>query len=379
MKGDRNRPFHILQVVHGLVIGGAERVVCDLTKHFNNGMFRTSVCCLDELGEFGKDLIEEGISVQIYKRKPGIDYRLLRELRSLYREWKIDLVHAHQYTPYFYAATACLGASFPKAIFTEHGRHQPDRMRPKRVIFNQFLRTVTVGYTAVSKFTRQNLIEFEKMPCTRIRVIYNGVPFQKKGAGHEKKVSRMKLGIELDKKVVLSVGRMDPIKDFLTLIRAFKDVVHEVSDASLLIAGDGDVHYLEKLQRSAEQLGIRDHVNFLGSRRDIQDLLDACDVFTLTSICEGASMTILEAMASARPVVATLTGGNPELVKDGDTGYLVPVGDYRSVSEAIIKVLTCPDRAKRMENAGRMRIESFFSRDSTLDAYRKLYEEILCR
>lgn len=377
MSGDRRRPFRILQVVHSLVIGGTERVVCDLTRHFNEGQFRTSVCCLDELGEFGKDLVAEGIPVRVFNRRPGVDFRLIQELRRLYREWEIDIVHAHQYTPYFYGASACLGSAFPKAIFTEHGRHQPDRVRPKRVVFNQLLRTVTAGYTAVSNFTRRSLIEFEKMPKSRIRVIYNGVRYQPRGMLSEKNTSREKLGIGVDRKVVLSIGRMDPIKDFQTLIRAFVDVVRNASGATLLIAGEGDDNYLEELRRNALQLGIGDRVKFLGSRRDVTDLLAACDVFALTSISEAASMTILEAMSAGRPVVATQTGGNAELVAHGETGYLVPVGDHAEVSEALSQIMTYPDVAKRMGDAGRVRFETLFTLEANYDAYHELYEEII--
>ena len=379
MSGDRRRPFRILQVVHSLVIGGTERVVCDLTRHFNEGQFRTSVCCLDDLGEFGKDLVAEGIPVRVFNRRPGVDFRLIQKLRRLYREWEIDIVHAHQYTPYFYGAAACLGSAVPKAIFTEHGRHQPDRVRPKRVVFNQLLRTATAGYTAVSDFTRRSLIEFEKMPESRIRVIYNGVRYQPRGTLSEKNTSREKLGIGVDRKVVLSIGRMDPIKDFQTLIRAFVDVVRNVPDATLLIAGGGDENYLEELRRIALQLGIGDQVKFLGSRRDVTDLLAACDVFALTSISEAASMTILEAMVAGRPVVATRTGGNAELVVHGETGYLVPVGDHAGVSKALLQLMDHPDVATSMGEGGRVRLESLFTLEKSFAAYHELYEEIISR
>jgi glycosyltransferase involved in cell wall biosynthesis len=364
--------------VHSLVIGGTERVVCDLTRHFNDGRFRTLVCCLDDLGEFGKDLAREGIPVQVFNRKPGMDYNLIRELRRLYGGWKIDVVHAHQYTPYFYGAVACLGSSAPKVILTEHGRHQPDRIRPKRVVFNQVFRPVTAGYTAVSDFTRRSLMKFEKMPGSRIRVIYNGVPYHKVGSSPGKKY-RETLGIAMDRKIALSVGRMDPIKDFPTLIRAFEDVVRSMPDALLLIAGGGDGKYMEELRTIAKQVGIEDQVTFLGNRRDVTELLGACDVFALTSISEAASMTILEAMAAGRPVVATNTGGNPELVADSKTGYLVPVGDRDAISEKLSRLIADNELASRMGDAGRVRFEELFTHETMMASYRDLYEEVLFR
>ena len=252
-------------------------------------------------------------------------------------------------------------------------------MRLKRVVFNQILRTTTSGYTAVSDFTRRSLIEFEKMPGSRIQVIYNGVPCDGGRELPNKRVSREKLGIGIGKKVVLSIGRMDPIKDFQTLIKAFAGVIQKVPDALLLIAGGGDVCYLETLHQIADALGIREQVIFLGPRRDVPDLLAACDVFALTSISEAASMTILEAMAAGRAVVATRTGGNPELVIHGETGYLVPTGDNETVCEALMKVLSYPDLEEKMGSAGKTRFESMFRLERTYGEYEKLYEEILCR
>src|SRR5262249_35811791 len=137
--------------------------------------FRTSVCCLDALGEFGEELRGRGVEIQVLTRRPGVDFGLVWRLRRLYQEMRVDIVHAHQYTPYFYAATACLLRPPMKVVFTEHGRESPDRLRPKRAAYNRLLRMVTSSYTAVSEFTRESLVAFERMPSSKIRVIYNGV------------------------------------------------------------------------------------------------------------------------------------------------------------------------------------------------------------
>jgi glycosyltransferase involved in cell wall biosynthesis len=215
------------------------------------------------------------------------------------------------------------------------------------------------------------------MSGSRIVVIYNGVSSPGRSDKLDREASRLKLGIDLGTKVVLSVGRMDPIKDFSTLIRAFKSVQQVNPDSLLLIAGDGDERYLEDLRRDAGRLGITDKVVFLGTRRDIPELIAACDVFALTSISEATSMTILEAMAAERPVVATRTGGNPELVVDGKTGYLLPVGDYEAVSEALVRMLNSPEQASKLGEAGRARFEAMFTFHAMMGAYEDLYKEIL--
>jgi L-malate glycosyltransferase len=370
-----NKPMHILQVVHSLAIGGTERVVCDLVRQFNDGEFRTSVCCLDEIGAYGEELRDEGVPVHVLGRKPGVDLSLARRLRDLYRREKVDLIHAHQYTPYFYAATAALRAGLLPVIFTEHGRHWPDRLRIKRAMVNQLLNLTTVAYTAVSGFSRESLIRFEKMPRGSIQVIYNGVDLNGiRNGADDRRTIRRELGLKENDLLVLSVGRLDPIKDFATLIRAFARVAAQSPGARLCIAGDGDEAYKQQLIELGRQLG--EPVRLLGARRDVNALLSACDLYALTSITEATSMTILEAMAAKRAVVATRTGGNPELVVDGQTGLLVPVGDVPAMSEAMSRLLKDSASRERMGVAGQARVKELFSKERCFAQYRDLYRSV---
>jgi glycosyltransferase involved in cell wall biosynthesis len=370
------RPTHILQVVHSLAVGGTERVVCKLAEAFNDGEFQTSVCCLDELGEFGKNLKDRGVPVHVLGRKPGFDWSLISRLRELYLNTGVDLVHAHQYTPYFYGATAALRSGLIPVIFTEHGRHWPDRLRIKRAIFNQVLRATTCAYTAVSEFSRDCLVRYEKMPSGRIRVIYNGIDLNGKAdLIDNRRHIRSELGLKDGALVVLSVGRLDPIKDFGTLIQAFPAVLDRVPHASLWIAGDGDPRYKNEIVRLTERLGLSAKVRFLGNRDDVNALLVASDLFALCSITEATSMTILEAMAASRAVVATKTGGNPEIVVDGETGLLASVGDVVSVARALVRLLEDANLRDSMGRAGRVRAEERFLLPGILQQYGNLYRE----
>ena len=372
------KPIHILQVVHSLIIGGAERVVCDLVRAFNNSEFCTSVCCLDELGEFGEDLLSEGYTVQVLGRRPGIDVRLMYRLFQFYRDQEVDVIHAHQYTPYFYAASASLFQRSKPVIFTEHGRHYPDRRRPKRILFNQLLRFSTAAYTGVSEFTRQSLIRYEIMPARRIQVIHNGLWLNgTNGADADRKAARASLGLKGNDVLILSIGRMDPIKDFGSLIRAFSLKAQEWQRVSLWIVGGGCSNYSEQLLRLIQELEMESKITLLGSRRDVSQLLFACDLFVLPSITEAMSMTILEAMTAGRAIVATQTGGNPEIVVHGQTGLLVPVGDAAALSEAMDELLRDTSLREVMGKAGRSRIEKNFAMEHILLKYGELYRETI--
>jgi sugar transferase (PEP-CTERM/EpsH1 system associated) len=368
--------MHILQVVHSLQIGGTERVVCDLVRNFNDGEFRTSVCCLDGLGQFGDELVKDGVRVHVFDRRPGLDVSLALRVRNLYRREKIDLIHAHQYTPYFYAATAALRAGLIPVIFTEHGRHWPDYLRIKRAVINQILRLTTGAYTAVSEFSRQSLIDYEKIPSKSIQVIYNGIGPDGSHEGVNDRQIRNEAGLDEQDRLILSIGRMDPIKDFATLIRAFAHAGQQLSRIHLWIAGGGDQAYRRQLSQLVEELGLNGKVKLLGPRRDVKDLLHACDLFALPSITEAASMTILEAMAAGRPVVATHTGGNPELVIHESTGLLVPVADARAMGEAVALLLKDSENRNRMGLAGQARVREKFSRQMAVAQYRNLYRSL---
>jgi sugar transferase (PEP-CTERM/EpsH1 system associated) len=374
----RKKPVHVLQVVHALAIGGTEQVVCDLTRDFNDQEFRTSVCCLDALGELGEELVRDGVRVHVLDRRPGLDISLLSRARRLYKQEKVDLIHAHQYTPYFYSATAALRAGSIPVIFTEHGRHWPDRVRIKRAMANQILRITTAAYTAVSEFSRQSLIHYEKVSPRNIKVIYNGISLNRHRpdlAGREQ--ARKAARLDNDDLVILSIGRMDPIKDFVTLIRAFFRATQELNRIYLWIVGGGDGIYLRQLRRLVDELGIGCKVMFLGARRDVHALLNTCDLFALASITEAASMTILEAMAAGRAVVATDAGGNPELVSHQCTGLLVPVGNATAMGEALVRLLKDSATRERMGMAAQERVKERFTREMTFAQYRNVYRSAI--
>jgi len=153
-------------------------------------------------------------------------------------------------------------------------------------------------------------------------------------------------------------------------------VARRAPRAFLWIAGDGDESYMRRLQAQVLEQGLVDRVKLLGVRRDVGALLAACDLYALPSITEAMSMTILEAMAAERAVMATRTGGNPELVADDETGVLVPVGDATAMGDALERLLANGALRQRMGAAGRARVEERFSKEQCFSAYRNLYRSL---
>jgi glycosyltransferase involved in cell wall biosynthesis len=167
------------------------------------------------------------------------------------------------------------------------------------------------------------------------------------------------------------------VKDQASLILGFRDVARVRPDVDLLMVGDGPLR--GELEGLASGPGLAGRVRFLGIRDDIPDLLRAVDVFALTSASEAASLTLMEAMASGLAAVVTDVGGNPELVRDGVEGWLVPRGDRRAIGAALLRVLDDPGRASAMGAAGRVAADRRFRLGRAVEDYLRLFREVLPR
>jgi glycosyltransferase involved in cell wall biosynthesis len=182
---------------------------------------------------------------------------------------------------------------------------------------------------------------------------------------------RQSLGLKNDLLYVGCIARFHPVKDHPMLLRAWKRVCTNMPQARLLLVGDGPEKV--KLQSLADELGISDTVEFWGIRNDVPNILRSIDVFTLTSVTEASSLTLLEAMACACPVVITDVGGNGEHVTDGVEGWLVPRHDDESLAERLQQTLRDHDQRSRMAAHARLRVERQFSLENTLSNYEDLF------
>jgi sugar transferase (PEP-CTERM/EpsH1 system associated) len=357
-----------------MVVAGAETLVAQMVSLMPE--FDFSVYVLDEVGPLGEELRARGVPLRLLGRKPGVDWPLAGRLARALREDGIALLHAHQYTPWFYGSVAAaLGWGRPRILFTEHGRHFPDSPRAKRILFNKCLTPFTDGFVAVSAFIRDCLRDNEGLDEKRIRVLYNGIDPARFDAHPDRLALRREQGLGENDPVVGTPARFAPVKNHATLLEAFRLVVQRLPEAKLVLAGDGPLR--AELQARAHELGIEKSVRFLGVRRDVPALLRTWDVFCLSSLSEGTSVTLLEAMASGLPSVVTAVGGNPEVVRDGETGRLVPSRNAEALASALLDTLTDRAEAQRMGAKGRERVRERFTLSRMLKGYAGLYREIL--
>jgi sugar transferase (PEP-CTERM/EpsH1 system associated) len=360
----------ILRIVNSMDIGGLERGVTNLTLNLDKTKFEHVFCCLNKKGHFGERLEEEGIKVYELRKKKGFGLRLVPQIRSIIKKEKIDIIHTHNTDPF---QLGILSFLFIRDIVRIHTDHNTFANRESRLalLLNQILSIFTNKIIAVSHNVKEDWIKKVKVNPRKLIAVYNGVDLKKLDFKVNINKERQKLGLSKKDLIIGIVARLSREKDHLTLFRAFSIVNSKAKNAKLLVVGDGALR--KYLERFVEENRVK-NVIFLGRRNDAHKLIKLFDIFVLSSINEGCSQTIEEAMASSKPVVATSVGGNVVLVKDKETGILVPKKDPKVMADALLKLIRDRKLRKEMGRKGRERAEKYFTIEKQARKYEEIYD-----
>ncbi len=377
MTGD---PRRVAMTVSRLgAAGGRERCVIDLSDALYDCGWRPVIISFGEIGTVTARLRHREIPIHSLKKRPSHDWSLPARLASIFLEERISIVHSHNWGTQIEALLAAALAGVPSVVHTQHGLEfgfvngpGPFRERLRNLakrISTRRLRRIA----AVSQEVREVILRDWKAPADRVALIHNGIRFPDRGIDPAERIAgREALGIGPQEEAVIAVGILRPVKAFHVLLEAFSIHSTVPTSARLFIVGDGPLR--AELEADAQKVGLGDRARFLGIRRDVETLLPLFDLYAMSSVSEGLSISILEAMAAGLPVVATRVGGNPEIVADGTTGLLVPPGDPRALADAIGYMLCSPARARAMGIEGRTRVRAHFSLGQMASAYERLYE-----
>ena len=371
-----SRPV-VCQLLHTLNVGGAEVLAGNLVRRLRD-RYRFVFLCLDELGP-GADLLrEEGFTVEVVGRRTGLDWRCPLRLAARWRHHRVELVQAHQYTPFFYALLARLRYRRPPIVFTEHGRHFPDYPRPKRKIAYRLLVERRDRVIAVGRSVKKALIDNEGIPDRRIDVIHNGIDTDRfVPSPATRSAVRSELGVGPVEYLVLMVARLDPIKDHLTAIRACVRAAADVRGLRLMLVGDGPER--PKIEAFIREQRLEGLVQLLGTRQDVPRLLTAADTLLLTSVSEGVPLTVIEAMATGVPVVSTDVGSVADVVSHGVVGLLAPAGDEAALADHLAQLGRDSLLRAAMGVRGRTRAGAEFSEAAMADRYAELFDAAIAR
>ena len=377
---DVNIPL-IVHIIHRLDYGGLENGLVNLINNMPVEEFRHAIICLAGFTEFRHRIKRDDVAVYSLEKRPGKDFISYFRLWRLLRKIRPTIVHTRNLGT-LDMQWVSLAAGVQVRLHGEHGWEASDLNGGSRksLVIRRFCRPVINRYVAMSNDIACWLQESVWIKARCITRIYNGVDLEK-FVKCEKVPDDLPWahGVENSPIVLGTVGRLDPVKNQSTLLRAFAKIVKADTARRgalrLIIAGGGGL--AGELNRLAEELCISDLVWFPGARDDVAEVLRAMNVFVLPSLNEGISNTILEAMASSLPVVAARVGGNPELIISGETGMLFEPDDINELCSYLQIYISDQIRASRHGAAGRSHVSENFTLEKMVTNYTCLYKSML--
>lgn len=380
---DRANVPLIAHIVYRFDIGGLENGVVNLINRMPRERYRHTVIALTEYTEFSRRIARDDVLCYAICKRPGKDLAAYRRLWSLLRQLQPDIVHTRN-LPTIDAQAVAMAARVPCRIHGEHGRDIIDLAgtRRKYIWLRRAMNPMIHRYIPLSRDLEEWLCSTVHVQPSKVTRVYNGVDSERFRPNRSGRVRLPAPNLVNEDSIVIgTVGRMAEVKDHLTLVRAFLRLLQDVPDARrryrLVIIGDGPLR-----QDALDLLKAGNAANLAwlpGARDDVPTMMQAFDLFVLPSIAEGISNTILEAMATGLPVLATRVGGNAELVVQDETGWLIPAADHAAMARAIAMVTMDGEKLRAFGRAGRRRIENAFSLDGMVDRYLGIYDLELAR
>ncbi len=375
------KPPLVAHIVYRFDVGGLENGIVNLLNHMPPDRYRHVIIALTEFTDFRKRLTRADVEVLALHKKPGNDLFFHRRLWRELRRRRPSILHTRN-LPTLECVVTGRFAGVRARVHGEHGRDVYD-LHGKNRRYNALrraIRRLVTHYITVSDDLAKWLAADIQVPEDRISQIYNGVDSERFHPRSGPRPRVLPEGFATDDTIVFgTVGRMQAVKHQTLLARAFVALCKGAPDlgarARLILVGDGPLRSeCEKIVRDA---GLAARVWLPGERNDVAECLRALDVFVLPSLGEGISNTILEAMSSGLPLVATAVGGNPELVLDGVSGQLVPSDEVDPMTAAMARYLQEPGLVAAHGMSGRRVVEQRFSMDAMVNAYLRVYDSVL--
>ncbi|MBT3881152.1 MAG: glycosyltransferase [Candidatus Scalindua sp.] len=361
---------NVVHLVEKLGIGGLERVLTTIALNLNKEKYHVSVWCLSKGGFFADKLIEEGVDVKILNISTSRNPVGIYKLYKLLKYHRIDLIHTHAYSAGTIGRISAFLAGVSVIISHNHSVH--DYYNKYYHFVEWLLSLITDRIICVSDTVKRFTSETQGISAKRLVTIHNGINDVCSVSGKAIVDLKEELGILPEYTVIGTVTHMEEHKGILYLIQAASHLLRSRKDLIFLLVGDGAQE--EELKKLCVNLKIEKNVIFTGERSDIPEMLSLIDIFVLPSVREGLGLSILEAMACGKPVIATNVGGIPEVVEDGVSGILVPPKEPDTLHGAIVELLD--DKGKRdvMGLNGKRICDESFNVRTMVDKIEELYD-----
>ncbi|HEX4000467.1 MAG TPA: glycosyltransferase [Pirellulales bacterium] len=365
--------LRVMFITTTLDVGGAETMLINIVRRFDRRRAAPEICCLKGPGELGTIMARE---VPLFDRllSGKYDLRVLGRLTTLMRRRRIDaVVTVGAGDKMFWGRLAARMAGVPVVASALHSTGWPDVVGR----LNHWLTPLTDAFIACAPAHGQYLIEQQKFPAERVHVIPNGVDTVRFQLRPGNPALRRQLGLPDGAAVACILAALRPEKNHEMFLDVADRVRREVPAAHFLIVGDGQRRSM--LEQRTAQLGLTDAVHFLGTRSDVPELLSVADVVLLTSHMEANPVSILEALAVGKPVIATRVGSVPQTVLDREVGYLVEPGDAAAMAGHVVDLFRRPELAAALGAAGRQHVVAHASLEQTVEGYEDLLESLYRR
>jgi len=370
--GRGEAPSSVVFVTTALTHGGAEHQVVLLASEFARRGWKSRVVSMRPPEAHTEVLAEAGVevvSLEMPRRVP--DPRGLRRLARLLRRWRPDVVHSHMVHANLLARVTRMLAPMPVLISTAHNITEGPRWRERAYRLTEPLcdLTTNVSGAAVERYVRVGAAS-----AKRIRYVPNGIDLGKFRRDPDER-ARMRAELDLrHRPVLLAVGRFEAAKDHANMLAALRLVVDERPDALLVLIGQGRLE--SETRELSAALDLSHQVRFLGPRDDVPSVMNAADIYLMSSAWEGLPLVLLEAAAVGLPIVATDVGGNAEVVVHEQSGLLVPPRDPRALAEAMLRMLSLPAVTREhWGQVGRCHVERTYGIDQVMARWEALYRE----
>jgi len=369
---DRNnkRKLNVIHLVEELTIGGLEKILTTIVLNLDKKKYNVSVWCLREGGFFADKLVKEGIDVKILhistSRNPLSIYKLYRLLKC----HKFDIIHTHAYSAGTIGRMSAFLAGVPVIISHNHSVY--DYYGKFYNLVEWFLSLITDRVICISEVVNGFANKTQRINSKKLITIHNGIDdvcdLTEKSSSDLKK----ELGIPINHPVICTISHMEEHKGLKYLLEAASLLLQSKNDVSFLLVGEGVLK--KELKILCADLKIEKNVIFAGEQSDISEILSLSDIFVLPSLREGLPLTILEAMACGKPVIATNVGGIPEIVKDGENGILVYPKDPETLYMAMNELLGDREKREKMGRIGKRVCDESFRTKTMVEKVEDLYD-----
>lgn len=367
----------VLHLISGGDTGGAKTHLLSLMKGLNKKIDAKVICFIEDT--FYEDLKAEGIDIEVFEQKSRSDMSVVNRLKDEIEKNNYDIVHCHGARANFVAIFLKNKINVPM-LTTIHSDYKLDFKDNfyKRLVFttlNTFALKRFKYFIAISETFKDMLVSrgFKK---DRIYIAYNGIDLDKDIEVVPKDEFLNSYNIDpKDKTLITIVARLDKVKDHETFIKAAKEVLEKRNDCMFLIAGNGNDE--ERLKSMVKEFNIEENVKFMGFVNDPYSLFNAIDINTLTSVSESFPYVVLEGARMKKPIISTKVGGLTKLIKDGENGYLIDVGDYKQLAEKIGQLLDEKEKISVLGENLYTEVKENYSSDSMAKTHIKIYKDII--